>query len=360
MRERSRPWLVAVAALVVGVALAGLAGCGKEADPWEGLDGSPRVAVSFPPLYCFARNVAGPDVPILSLLENKGPHGYEYESRDLLVARRVDLFLVGGLGLDDRFTDPIFNNCANPKLKRGRADAAPADGLAVRPGETYVRVSDNLRFLDPGLILPTPAHEEQHGKGCPCQHGPNDPHTWLGIPQAIGMVRVIRDALIEADPKGAEGYRQRAADYTKKLEKLQADGKEMLRSKKERRLLSFHDSLRYFCKSFDLDDPRAITVEGDEPSLAELGELLALCLDPKAPIRVIAVEPQFPQMTAARTLLDELRKKDEARDARFVEVDTLETAVDAQHEGEAVPYQDPRWYELKMRQNLRNLAETLK
>ena len=61
---------VVVGLLAVAVALPG---CNNAEDPWKDVPGGqPRVLVSFAPLYCFAKAVAGPDVAVLSLLKDVG------------------------------------------------------------------------------------------------------------------------------------------------------------------------------------------------------------------------------------------------------------------------------------------------
>src|SRR5262249_10185314 len=104
------------------------------------------------------------------------------------------------------------------------------------------------------------AHEEEHGhdheKGQEeehgHEHGAHDPHVWLGIPEAIIIVETIRDHLKNQDPAHKQGYQDRAANYIQKLRDLQAYGVEALKNKKNRKLISMHESLRYFARSFDL------------------------------------------------------------------------------------------------------------
>src|SRR5262245_6174618 len=91
-------------ALLGAVALAG-AGCGEAPDPWKGQPGPPRVVVTFPPLECFVRNVAGDDAGILTLATTNGPHHYDPSIDETLKLRKADLFFVNGLQLDDHFAD---------------------------------------------------------------------------------------------------------------------------------------------------------------------------------------------------------------------------------------------------------------
>src|SRR5262249_20993405 len=115
MEQRGRvgwwaSWLAAAG--VVLVLLGAWAGCTPVRPVWpEGPER--RVVLSFPPLYSFAKNVAGDDAHVLCLLTTHGPHDYPYDPKDLIPLRTADLFLVNGLGLDEDFSEKLKNNCGN-------------------------------------------------------------------------------------------------------------------------------------------------------------------------------------------------------------------------------------------------------
>src|SRR5947209_14116122 len=104
MMCRAIPWRTLIAVIPLSM----LAGCTKYPDPWEGKSGPPRVLVSFPPLYCFVKNVAGPHVGLISLCTTTGPHHYQYNVQDLLYLRHADLFFANGLTLDEQFTNKLY------------------------------------------------------------------------------------------------------------------------------------------------------------------------------------------------------------------------------------------------------------
>jgi ABC-type Zn uptake system ZnuABC Zn-binding protein ZnuA len=133
---------------------------------------------------------------------------------------------------------------------------------------------------------------------------------------------------------------------------LQTDGEGMLKGAKDRKLISFHDSLRYFAKSYGLTIVDVIEMAPNvEATAPEMANLVKKCVEEK--VHVIAVEPQYPKTTSARVLQDELKKKN--HEVKLVEIDPLETAPKAELEKEGA-----RWYDRKMRENLKNLAESLK
>ncbi|HJZ55287.1 MAG TPA: metal ABC transporter substrate-binding protein, partial [Gemmataceae bacterium] len=179
---------------------------------------------------------------------------------------------------------------------------------------------------------------------------PFDPHIWLSPDHAVILVQSIRDELKAIDPDHAAGYDQRAANYIAKLNQLKADGVKMLADKKDRKLVTFHESLTYFAKTFNLDIEGVVQKKpGVEPSAGEVKQLIALC--EKEKVRLIAVEPQYTSSTSARTILDQLREK-QIPDPQLVEIDPLETVIPDDL--------SPDWYERKMRSNLEALAMAMK
>lgn len=315
-----------------GLTLVALTGCGRPPSPWK--EGVPvRVVVTIPPLVSFVKNVAGDHADVRCLCAEKGPHSYQYDAQDAMQFRDADLFFAVGLGLDDKFADNLSSKSHNAKLR-------------------YVKLGDRL----PDNLKLHADHDEHEGKdkekaGHDHDHGEFDPHVWLGIEQAVAMVEGIRDELKKADKAHAEDYDAGAKNYIKALNELLKEGRAQLKDKKDRKVLSFHDSLAYFAKSFGIDVVASIEQgPGDEPSAGRLAELAKLCQDKG--VHVIAVEPQYPKTTSAELLRKALEKSKLA--VQMVEIDPLETADPPEK-----LMKDSRWYEIKMRRNIEDLAKAL-
>jgi len=329
------PRLPVVAASIVALAMICVGGCSNNVEVWQNRPG-PKVLAFFPPIYSLAAQVAGDDAQVQSLLTSKGPHDFEFRASDARKLKQADLFLVVGLGLSDDVTNRLAEAANNPNMK------------VVRLGECIPKD----QRLPAGACCCGHDHGDGDHAGHDHAHGEFDPHVWLGIPEAIIMVNAIRDALTQADPAHKDGYAKRSAELTERLLKLQAEGQSLIaaKSKNEKpRLLTHHDAMRYFARSFGAEVADAIEMPGREPSGKRLDELIKLCKEKN--VRLIAVEPQYPSRTGAQTLLRELQRKG-IPDAAFVELDTLEVADPADL--------TPDYYERRMRHNLENLAGALK
>jgi ABC-type Zn uptake system ZnuABC Zn-binding protein ZnuA len=303
-----------------------LGGCTPSRPVWP-QGKSARVLVTIPALASFTRNVGGDHVAVLCLCTDQGPHGRLFDTQDNMALADADLFLAIGLTLDNGFADKLAENIKNNKPRYIKLGEALPEKLKLR-GEHDEHDKDK-KDKD--------AHEHEHGE--------YDPHVWLGIPQAKAMVVMIRDELKKVDPAHAADYDGNADRYAKALDQLHSDGKARLAAKKDKKIISFHESLAYFADSFGMQV--AGTIEpgpGDEPDAARLKALVDLCR--KQHIHVVAVEPQYSKNTS------ETLRKEVGPDLKLVEVDPMETA-------DAHQLEDPKWYESKMRRNVDELAGAL-
>lgn len=300
-------------------------GCGGGGDGWPERPG-PKVVVSFAPIYCWAANVAGDDGLVKNMMTTTGPHDFNPTDTDARLVRKADLFFINGLGLDD------------------------GTAAKVKVGNPNLRVVSLGGLLPQKELLEGVCHHEHHGHAHDHDHG-IDAHVWLSPDFAIRMTEAIRDEFKRADPDRAANYDRRAAEYAGQLRALKAEGLELLKGKTDRKLVSFHESLAYFARSFDLTVAGVVqTKPGQEPNLDELKQLVKMCREKK--VRLIAVEPQYTANTSAKAVLAELHRDGAVPDAALVEIDTLETVTP-----QALT---PTWYVDRMRANLAALAGAMK
>jgi zinc transport system substrate-binding protein len=174
---------------------------------------------SFYPLYDFASHVAGDRAEVSSLVPpGIEPHDWEPAFGDVTRAREADLLVINGAGFESW-----------------------AEGIGARE---IVDTSEGL--------------ETQAGI---------DPHIWLDPVLAKHQVDVIRAALAQADPVGADYYNDNAERFSAELDGLDAFVKGELSSCEKSDFIAFHDAFSRFAGRYGLTQH---SIHGMSPE----GELL--------------------------------------------------------------------------------------
>ena len=118
--------------------------------------------------------------------------------------------------------------------------------------------------------------EDEHPVGGRPKASTLDQHAWMDPRNGVVYVRNIAETLVRADPANADGYRNRAAAYTKDLRDLHAWAQRETEAVpvQKRRVLASHDSLQYLALAYGIT---MISVNGwtnkAEPSAADLARM---------------------------------------------------------------------------------------
>jgi ABC-type Zn uptake system ZnuABC Zn-binding protein ZnuA len=196
--------LALLIALVLTLAL--VAGCRE-----DGGDAPVQAVATTPEVADLVRNVGGERVGVDSILRpNSDPHDYEPRPSDAAAVAKADVVFRSGGELDEWLDDVI--------------DSAGGDAARVTLIDSVRREGD-------------------------------DPHWWQDPRNAILAVSAIRDALVEADPDGRAGYERRAAAYTERLRRLDAQVASCIGRvpAAQRKLVTTHDALGYFAKRYGIE-----------------------------------------------------------------------------------------------------------
>lgn len=224
------------------------------------------------------------------------------EGRAVFGAGHGDLTVDIDTGTLTLMVDQPAEGASSPLMKAAAAEATKVPGLLGLdldkvvievPTRTLTEVpgTAGFRFLgqpgDPLYLLP----QAVLGKHV---HGEIDPHLWHDVHNAAAYVRVIRDRLIEVDPQGAQGYRQRAAAYLKTLEELDAKVGTIIDTIPEdsRHLVTTHDAYAYLANAYGMTVAGFVAPNpAVEPSLADRRKLSATIED--LTIGAVFLEPQL-------------------------------------------------------------------
>jgi zinc/manganese transport system substrate-binding protein len=207
------------------------------AAPATAQTGKLPVVASFSIIGDFVREVGGDRVDVTTLVGPDGDaHVYQPTPADVRHIAQAKVIFVNGLGFEGWLERLVA------AAKGKGAIVTLGKGVASRPGEEGT-----------------------------------DPHAWQDVANARIYVAEIRDALIAADPAGADAYRANASAYTAKLDALDAEIVKALEGvpKDRRRVVSTHDAFGYFSARYGVEfiAPQGVSTEA-EPSARDIARII--------------------------------------------------------------------------------------
>lgn len=267
-----RAWerrLGAIGLLVAAVTANG--GCAASVASYMGpspLPGALPVVTTTTLLADMVRQVGGRDVSVTSLVPKGGDvHTFDPRPSEAWELSGAKLVIANGLGLDNWLTQLA-------------ADVG-TDGPVVHLGEN----------------LPGVAYIVEDGQ--------TNPHLWLDVANAELYADRIEAALAAADPAHAAAYRAGHDAYRARLVELDSWARGQLAAlpAANRRIVSYHDALPYFCRAYGLVVVgNVVTAPGQDPSAKEIEALIDAMRSNG--VRAIFSEAQFsPEL--ARTIAAE-------------------------------------------------------
>lgn len=109
-------------------------------------------------------------------------------------------------------------------------------------------------------------------------HESLDPHIWLDPVLAQEQVKIIRDALIKADPEGKDSYEKNAAAFNKELQELHEEYQAALENAENRVFVVQHQAFGYIAERYNLKQIAigglSTEVEPSASRIAEIGNLV--------------------------------------------------------------------------------------
>jgi ABC-type Zn uptake system ZnuABC Zn-binding protein ZnuA len=226
---RSKP----IAVLTAAVLLAALvAACGS--DDGEG-SGKPTVTATTGILADITERVAGPDAEVEQLIpDGAGTHDFQLSARDR--AGVEDSVLLVSVGAE---------------LEQG----IPVEEIDVEGFVLADHVEGLMPFEEAGAHEGEHA-EEEHSEGEEeHEHGTVDPHVWMDPSRVADALPALAEALAEADPAHAQGYRDRAEAYAAELQALDRELARTLSAipPANRELVTSHDAMGYFADRYGFE-----------------------------------------------------------------------------------------------------------
>ena len=225
-----------------------------------------QIFVSILPEEFLATRVGGTRVQVETLVQ-PGHNMHTYAPTPLQMARLARAQFYFRIGVP--FETPLI-----AKLQRTVPD---------------LKIVDLQEGLD--LMQLEEPDEEHHEHG-----GEMDPHTWLDPKLALKQAQRIHATLVAHDPTGREEYDRNLARLTDDLQELDQTLRTILQPFAGQTIYVFHPAYGYFCRAYNLKQ-KAINVLGKETGARHLARLIEEAQ--KEGVRVIFVQPQFSEKTAA-------------------------------------------------------------
>ncbi len=194
------------------------------------------VVASFFPMAEFARAVGGSHVEVYTMIgDGVEPHDWEPSARDLTRLAKAGVFVYNG-GVEP---------WAEPALTAVEGEGV----LAVEAGRAFMAQQDG------GL----------------------DPHFWLSPRKAEAEVLAVRDALIKADPRHAEDYKENAAEYIRQLGRLDEKLTAVAGNAKTKTFITTHAAFGHLAADYGLKQVSIMGLSPQaEPSPAALDRLVGI------------------------------------------------------------------------------------
>lgn len=230
------------AAAMLLAALAGSTGAAEVARP--------KVVASFSILADLARQVAGEDALVTSLVGPEADaHGYAPSPADAKRLAEAQVVIVNGLGFEGWLD----------RLVKASGTKAPVvvASKGVRP------IAEEGAHDHGGR-----AHDHDHAA---------DPHAWQNVANAKLYLANIRDGLSAADPAHAADYARNAEAALAALDVLDAEIRSGLAAipPERRRIITTHDAFGYFAAAYGFSflAPQGLSTES-EPSPKQVAALI--------------------------------------------------------------------------------------
>jgi len=232
--------------------------CGKKEEPKPAREVQKfNVVTTVAPITSMVENIGGDKISLTGIIpEGINSHTFEPVPSDIKILAEADLLIVNGLELEI------------PTLKLAKAN--------LKQGAALLQLGDKT----------ITEKEYIYDFSFPKSHGHPNPHLWLNPQHAISYTALIRDELIRIDPDNKAAYEQNAAAYLKRLESLDQEIQEAVKTIPEgnRRLLTYHDSWPYFARRFEFQIIGAVQPSDfADPSPREVKRLIDQIRKEKVP-----------------------------------------------------------------------------
>ncbi len=236
-------------------------------------DAAIRVVTSIKPVHSLVSTVmAGAGEPHLIMQDTASPHTFSLRPSIAALLEDAHIVFLIGESLETSLVGPIDVLADDARV----IALSEAKGLVHKP----LREGGTFEAYDHEIDDSHERHESEEHAGEDTdthghdEHGAFDMHLWLDPVNAGAMVRMIADALSEADPANAAIYAANTQVLLRQLEALTTEIAADMAPVRKRPFIVFHDAYRHFEDRFGLTAAgSAVVSSGRSPGARRILEL---------------------------------------------------------------------------------------
>ena len=271
-------------AIALTLTIASLTACSGPSVKEEEAKTPLQVTVSIVPQEYFVKRIGGDRVSVNAMIQpGTDPHTYEPKPEQLKTTARSQAYFKIGVSLEDAWKDRL--NSVNQQM------------LIVDTSQGVDKIPLTAEHNHDPDHDHDHNHDQDHAKAKTEQAGKNtlDPHIWLSPKRVKAQAETIYQTLAQLDPGQEAIYRANLEKFRQELDALDQEIRQNLAGIKNKKFLVFHPEWGYFAQDYGLE-MIAIEIDGNEPSAAQLGQLIKQAK--KENIKVIFTQPEFSQKSA--------------------------------------------------------------
>ena len=238
----------------------------------EGTDDRLCVVTTIFPYYDFVRQIAGDRVKLkLVVPAGMDSHSFEPTPADMIAMQEADVLVCNG-GEMEQWVEKVLGSLDTSHMKvltmMDYVDVVEEEHVEVMEEEEH-------RHGEDGRIGEKDDHEEtEDGHE---MHIEYDEHIWTSPVNAQAIVKIISQALAEADPQGESRYSANTQAYLKELKDLDSQFRQVVKDGRLRMIVVADKfPFRYFADEYGLSYRAAFSgCSGDtEPSARTIAYLI--------------------------------------------------------------------------------------
>ncbi len=249
-----------------------------------------EIMVSILPQEYFVEKIGGDRVEVnIMVAPGASPATYEPKPQQMKALSEASAYVSIGVPFEGAWMEKIKG--ANPQI------------LVIDSAQGIERMEMVARHHH-GEKEAEQADEDEKAAGEGHDHGVEnlDPHIWLS-PQLVKVqAENIYQGLVKIDRENEAEYQANLSQFLAEIDQLDRQIKQNLAGIENRQFIVFHPAWGYFARDYDLEQV-SIEVGGQEPSAAELGEIVKAAKEEN--IKVIFAQPEF-STQSAETIAQEI------------------------------------------------------